>query len=74
MFEQWDRINVRLYYWLLTHLRLAGRHPNLREAEREAWGVINSARDELAKIAEVEGDLTGRHKPKLTDAQKAALV
>lgn len=36
--------------------------------------MINSARDELAKIAAVEGDLTGRHKPKLTDAQKAALL
>jgi hypothetical protein len=59
--------------WLLTHLRLAARHPNLRQAEREAWAVIDAARDEFAKLAAVEGDLTGRHKPKLTDAQRAAL-
>ena len=59
--------------WLLTFLRIFKRRPNLRQSEQGAWSVINAARDEYSKLTEVEGDLTGRHKPRLTDAQKDAL-
>ncbi len=58
---------------ILTFLRLAAKQPNLREAEREAWNIINSARAELDKLTKLEGDLTGFHKPKMTPAQKEAL-
>ncbi|MCH7565373.1 MAG: hypothetical protein IH968_16290 [Gemmatimonadetes bacterium] len=58
---------------MLTLLRLAPKYPNLRQAEREAWSTIDSARDELDKLTTLEGDLTGFHKPKLTPAQKEAL-
>lgn len=58
---------------ILTFLRLAAKQPNLREAEREAWTIIDSARAELDKLTKLEGDLTGFHKPKMTPAQKEAL-
>jgi hypothetical protein len=58
---------------ILTFLRLAARQPNLREAEREAWAIIDGARGELDKLTKLEGDLTGFHKPKMTPAQKEAL-
>ena len=59
--------------WLLTHLRLVARRPNLCQSEQGAWSVINAARDEYSKLTAVEGDLRARHKPPLTDAQKDAL-
>jgi len=54
-------------------LRLVPKHPNLRQAEREAWSTIDNARDELEKLTTLEGDLTGFHKPKMSPAQKEAL-
>ena len=43
---------------ILTFLRLAQKYPNLRQAERDAWSTIDRARDELAKLTTLEGDLT----------------
>ena len=57
----------------LTFLRLASKRPNLRQAEREAWSTIDSARQELDKLTALEGDLTGFHKPKMSPAKKKAL-
>jgi hypothetical protein len=62
-----------LLLWVSRLLRLAPKYPNLRETEREAWATIDSARDELAKLTTLEGDLTGFHKPKMSPAQKEAL-
>ena len=66
-------ISTRLLPRILTFLRLARRRPNLREAEREAWATIDSARKELDKLTTLEGDLTGFHKPKMSPAQKEAM-
>ena len=57
----------------VTYLRFVPKRPNLRQAEREAWSTINSARDELEKLTTLEGDLTGFHKPKMSPTQKEAL-
>ncbi len=35
---------------ILTHLGFAPKHPNLRQAELEAWSAINSVRDELKQL------------------------
>ena len=58
---------------ILTYLRFAPKHPNLRQAELEAWSSINSVRDELQQLTTLEGDLTGYHKPKMNPTQKEAL-
>ena len=58
---------------ILTLLRLTPKHPNLRQAEREAWSSIDSVREELDKLVALEGDLTGFHKPKMSPGQKEAL-
>ena len=58
---------------LLVHLRLARRGPSLRPLEVEIWKVINKANDEWQKLATLEGDLTGYHKPKMPPEQKAAI-
>jgi hypothetical protein len=63
----------RLWGRLLTRVGLASKRPNLRHSEREAWKVIDAARDEMQKLVDLEGDLTGFHKPKMTDQQKEAL-
>ena len=58
---------------VLVHLRVARRRPSLRPAEVEAWRVIDKTQDEWQKLATLQGDLTGYHKPKLTPEQKAAI-
>ncbi len=58
---------------ILTHLTFASKHPNLRQAEFEAWSTINSVRDELQRLTTLERDLTGYHKPKMNPTQKEAL-
>ena len=62
-----------LWRRVLVYLRIAPRGPSLRPAEAEAWKIINKAQDEWQKLATLEGDLTGYHKPKLTPEQKAAI-
>ncbi len=64
---------VALFAWLLALVRPGARHPNLRAAEAEAWSVIDSAREEFDKLVALEGDLTARHKPKMTEAQQEAI-
>lgn len=59
---------------LLVRIGLYARRPNLRQAEKEAWEVINAANDEMKKLVDLEGDLTGFHKPKMSDKQKDALA
>ena len=58
---------------ILTYLRFAPKHPNLRQAESEVWSTINSVRDELQRLTTLERDLTGYHKPKMNPTQKEAL-
>ncbi len=58
---------------VLVHLRIAPRGPSLRAAEAEVWKVIDKAQEEWQKLATLQGDLTGYHKPKMTEAQKAAI-
>ena len=58
---------------VLVHLRIAPRGPSLRPAEAEVWKVIDKAQDEWQKLATLQGDLTGYHKPKMTPEQRAAL-
>ncbi len=62
-------------FWrrVLVYLRIAPRAPSLRPAEAEVWKIIDKAQDEWQKLATLEGDLTGYHKPKLTPEQKAAI-
>ncbi len=57
----------------LVYLRVAPRGPSLRPAEAEVWKIIDKAQNEWQKLAKLEGDLTGYHKPKLTPEQKAAI-
>ena len=57
----------------LVHLRIAPRGPSLRGAEAEVWKVIDKTQEEWQKLATLEGDLTGYHKPKLTPEQRAAI-
>ena len=46
--------------WLLTHLRIVARRPNLRQSEQEAWSVINGARDEYSRnLSTTMGHSTG---------------
>ena len=63
----------KLWRRVLVYLGIAERGRSLRPAEAEAWKVIDKARDEWQKLATLEGDLTGYHKPKLTPEQKAAI-
>ena len=63
----------KLWRRVLVYLGIAERGRPLRPAEAEAWQVIDRARDEWQKLATLEGDLTGYHKPKLTPEQKAAI-
>ena len=58
----------------LVHLRIVARGPSLRSAEAEAWKAIDKAQREWQKLATLEGDLTGYHKPKMTPEQKAAIA
>ena len=58
---------------VLVHLRIAPRAPSLRPAEAEVWKVIDKAQDEWQKLATLQGDLTGYHKPKMTPEQRAAI-
>ena len=62
-------------FWrrLLVHLRITPRGPSLGPAEAEVWKIIDKAQNEWQKLATLEGDLTGYHKPKLTPEQKAAI-
>ena len=62
-----------LWRRVLVHLRIAPRGPSLRPAEAEVWKVIDKVQGEWLKLATLEGDLTGYHKPKLTPEQKAAI-
>ena len=64
---------TRVWGRVLVHLRIAPRGPSLRPAEAEAWKVIDKTQREWQKLATLEGDLTGYHKPKLTPEQKAAI-
>ena len=57
----------------LVHLRVARRGPSLRPVEAELWKVIDKAKTEWQKLATLEGDLTGYHKPKMPPEQKAAI-
>ena len=58
---------------LLVHLRIARRGPSLRPLEADLWKVIDRARSEWQKLATLESDLTGHHKPKMPPEQKAAI-
>ena len=58
---------------VLVHLRIALRGPSLRPVEAEVWKVIDKAQGEWKKLATLQGDLTGYHKPKMTPEQKAAI-
>lgn len=58
---------------LLVHLRIAPRGPSLRPVEAELWKVIDKAKAEWQKLATLEGDLTGYHKPKMPPEQRAAI-
>ena len=58
---------------VLVHLRIALRGPSLRPVEAEVWKVIDKAQAEWQKLATLQGDLTGYHKPKMTPEQKAAI-
>ena len=62
-----------LWRRVLVYLRIAPRGPSLRPAEAEVWKVIDKAQREWQKLATLEGDLTGYHKPKLTPEQRAAI-
>ena len=63
----------KLWRRVLVYLGIARRGRSLRPAEAEAWKVIDKAQDEWQKLATLEGDLTGYHKPKMTPEQKAAI-
>jgi len=58
---------------VLVHLRIVRRSPSLRPAEVEVWKIIDGVQKEWQKLATLEGDLTGFHKPKMTPEQKAAI-
>ncbi len=62
-----------LWRRVLVHLRIASKGPSLRSAEAEAWKAIDKAQEEWQKLATLQGDLTGYHKPKMTPEQKAAI-
>jgi hypothetical protein len=64
---------TRLWRRVLVHLRIARRRPSLRPAEAEVWKLINQVQKEWQKLANLEGDLTGYHKPKMTPEQRAAI-
>ena len=64
---------TRLWRRVLVHLRLAPRGPSLRTAEVEVWRVIDKAQEEWQKLATLQADLTGYHKPKMTPEQTAAI-
>ena len=51
--------------------RSAGAIPAPGEAE--VWKIIDKAQEEWQKLATLQGELTGYHKPKLTPEQKAAI-
>ena len=58
---------------VLVYVRIAPRAPSLRPAEAEVWKIIDKAQEEWQKLATLQGELTGYHKPKLTPEQKAAI-
>ncbi len=62
-----------LWRRVLVYLRIAQRGPSLRPAEAEVWKIIDKAQGEWQKLATLEGDLTGYHKPKLTPEQRDAI-
>ena len=62
-----------LWRRLLVHLRMASRSRSLRPAEAQVWKLINKVQREWQKLATLEGDLTGYHKPKMTPEQRAAI-
>ncbi len=64
---------TRLGRRVLVHLRILPRGPSLRAAEVEVWRVIDKVQEEWQKLATLQGDLTGYHKPKMTPEQKAAI-
>jgi hypothetical protein len=64
---------LKLWRRVLVHLRIVSRGPSLRPAEAEVWKIIDKAQNEWQKLAKLEGDLTGYHKPKLTPEQRAAI-
>ena len=62
-----------LWARVMVHLRLARKGPSLRPLEAELWRVIDKAKNEWQKLATLESDLTGFHKPKMPPEQKAAI-
>ena len=58
---------------VLVHLRIASHGRSLRPAEAEVWKLIDKVQEEWQKLATLEGDLTGYHKPKMTPEQRAAM-
>ena len=58
---------------LLVHLRIKPRGRSLRPAETEVWKLIDTVQSEWQKLATLQGDLTGHHKPKMTPDQRAAI-
>jgi len=64
---------TRLWGRMLVYARFAAREPSLRTAEVEAWKIIDKAQEEWQKLATLQGDLTGYHKPKMTPEQRAAI-
>ncbi len=65
---------MRLWGRVLVHLRITRRRPSLRASEAEVWKVLNNVQKEWQKLATLQGDLTGYHKPKMTPEQKAGLA
>ncbi len=57
----------------LAYIRIAPRGPSLRSAEAEVWKILDKAQKEWQKLADLEGELTGYHKPKMTPEQRAAI-
>ena len=64
---------VRLWGRVLVRLKIARRRPSLRASEAEVWKIIGKVQEEWQKLATLQGDLTGYHKPKMTPEQKAAI-
>jgi hypothetical protein len=58
---------------VLVHVKMASRSRSLRPAEAEVWKLIDKVQGEWQKLATLEGDLTGYHKPKMTPEQRAAI-
>jgi len=67
-------IPVKLWSRLLVRLRIGRRQPSLHASEVEVWRLLDKVQKEWQKLANLQGDLTGYHKPKMTPEQKEAIA